>query len=201
MHSRLDDDRCTIRKSTTVAQDPRGLMRSPSPHIVLRSEVKSGERLAELRYTGVCMPIVHNTFGLERSYSFSAERVFAAWATIEGKAKWFSGPLPWQLVKRDFDFRVGGAELLHGRYPGDHDTVFAARYHHIEPGRFIVYDYDMSVDGIRISSSLVTIELAAAGAQTRMLVTEQGVFFDGLQSAGSREKGTAQLIEKLGASL
>ncbi len=147
------------------------------------------------------MPIVHNTFSLERSYPVSAERVYAAWATLEGKAKWFAGPPPWQLVKREFDFRVGGVEVLHGRFPGNHETVFAARYHHIEPGRFIVYDYDMSVDGVRISSSLVTIELAPAGPKTRMLVTEQGVFFDGLESAGSREKGTAQLIEKLGASL
>ncbi len=147
------------------------------------------------------MPIVHNTFSLERSYPVSIEQVFAAWSTAQGKAKWFAGPPPWELVKRELDFRVGGSELLHGRYPGNHETVFSARYHHIEPNRCLVYDADMTVDGHRISSSLVTVELVAASAGTRMLVTEQGVFFDGLQSAGSREKGTAQMIERLGDSL
>lgn len=36
---------------------------------------------------------------------------------------------------------------------------------------------------------------------TRLIVTEQGAFLDGHDDAGSRERGTAQLLEALGRSL
>ena len=87
--------------------------------------------------------------------------------------------------------------------PGEWSSRFEADYHVIEPDSQIVYSYVMYHDDVRLSVSVTTIELDAVddGAATRIVFTEQGVFFEGLQSAGSREKGTAQLIEKLGASL
>ena len=35
---------------------------------------------------------VHGTFTIEREYPFPPARVFAAWADLEAKSKWFAGP-------------------------------------------------------------------------------------------------------------
>ena len=49
--------------------------------------------------------------------------------------------------------------------------------------------------------SLATIEFKPAGKGTRLVLTEQGVFLDGYDDAGSREHGTGHLLDALGASL
>ncbi|MBV8652023.1 MAG: SRPBCC domain-containing protein, partial [Alphaproteobacteria bacterium] len=71
----------------------------------------------------------------------------------------------------------------------------------IVPDERIIYSYDMHLDDKRISVSLATIELKPAGAGTRLVFTEQGVFLDGYDDAGSRERGTQGLLDKLGAWL
>jgi uncharacterized protein YndB with AHSA1/START domain len=65
----------------------------------------------------------------------------------------------------------------------------------------IVYTYDMHLDDKRISVSLATVELKPAGLGTRLIFTEQAVFLDGYDDAGSRERGTHGLLDKLKASL
>ena len=59
---------------------------------------------------------VHDKFVIERRFKQAPAKVFAAFATEEGKARWFSGPNEtWDMVDRHFDFRVGGTEHLEGR--------------------------------------------------------------------------------------
>ncbi len=65
----------------------------------------------------------------------------------------------------------------------------------------IIYSYDMHIDGKRISVSLATIVFKPAGNGILLTVTEQGVFLDGYDDAGSREQGTRSLLDKLGAAL
>jgi hypothetical protein len=45
------------------------------------------------------------------------------------------------------------------------------------------------------------VEFAPAGGGTRLKYTEQGVFLDGYDDAGSRERGTSALMDALGDSL
>ncbi len=59
----------------------------------------------------------------------------------------------------------------------------------------------MWVDGRHMSTSLTTIALEDEGGQTRLTYTEQGVHFDGLDSAEGREEGTAGLLDQLGSYL
>ena len=59
----------------------------------------------------------------------------------------------------------------------------------------------MTINGTKISTSLATVEFALDGAGTRLKVTEQGAFLDGYDDAGSREKGTVSLLERLRESL
>ncbi|HEX6958499.1 MAG TPA: hypothetical protein VF194_10995 [Ferrovibrio sp.] len=53
----------------------------------------------------------------------------------------------------------------------------------------------------RISVSLATVEFKPAGSGTEMVFTEQAAFLDGYDDAGSRERGTNWLLDKLGESL
>lgn len=156
--------------------------------------------------------IVHNTFRIERTYDASPERVFAAFADPESKAKWFSGPEPWVIYKREFDFRVGGREVVTGGPKGEtapsspadcaiSGSTFDARYFDIIPNQRIVYAYDMYVGGRKLSVSLATIELTAQGKSTRLVMTEQGAFLDGVEDGSEREAGTQWLLDKLGKSL
>lgn len=149
-------------------------------------------------------PAVHDSFTLTRTYNHPSARVFAAFATEEGKRRWFSSPRDdweFELLDRHFDFRVGGTEVLEVRFPSGKHSRFDATFHDIVPDRRIVYAYRMRLSDVIISVSLATIELAAEGEGTRLTVTEQGVFLDGYEDAGSREHGTGMLMDWVGASL
>jgi uncharacterized protein YndB with AHSA1/START domain len=144
----------------------------------------------------------HETFVIERSFGFAPGVVFGAWADPAAKAAWFGGgPSEWRQLEREFDFRVGGRERLSGEWPGGRVSAFNSTYHDIVPDERIVYAYDMRLNGIRISVSLATVQFKADGAGTRLIVTEQGVFLDGYDDAGSREHGTRSLLDQLDAAL
>jgi uncharacterized protein YndB with AHSA1/START domain len=146
--------------------------------------------------------VTHAIFTLERTYPASLRRVFDAFATEEGKARWFSGtPGEWTPIERAFDFREGGEEKLSGRWPSGLVTTFHARYLDIVPNERIVYVYEMWQDETKISASLATLEFRPAADGTRLVVTEQGAFLDGYDDAGSRERGTAELLARVGKSL
>lgn len=145
--------------------------------------------------------VTHGTFSLERSYDAPPARVYAAFATAEGKAAWFEGGEGYSVVERSFDFREGGSERLVGRWASGTVSQFDARYFDIVPQARIVYAYEMRLDGTKISVSLATIEFKAAGAGTHLLLTETGAFLDGYDDVGKREHGTKLLIDQMGASL
>jgi uncharacterized protein YndB with AHSA1/START domain len=145
--------------------------------------------------------VTHATFVLERTYDASPARVFAAFASPEAKRAWFVGPDEYKKSDHTLDFRVGGREHVSGGAPGGPTFRFDATIQDIVPDQRIVTSYDMHMDDARISVSLATVELHAAGAGTRLTYTEQGAFLDGFDSVESREEGTAGLLDKLGAAL
>lgn len=133
----------------------------------------------------------HDTFTIERTFNAPPDRVFHALANADQKAKWFAGPAPWKLVERTFDFRVGGQERVSGIHQGGMSSIFEARYHDIVPNRRVVYSYEMIVNGVRISVSLATFELEAVGAKTKLVLTEQGVYFEDEDTAKYMPEGAA----------
>jgi uncharacterized protein YndB with AHSA1/START domain len=141
------------------------------------------------------------SFSLERAYEAAPARVYAAFATAEGKAAWFEGGEGYSVVERSFDFREGGAERLVGRWGNGTVSQFDASYFDIVPGERIVYAYEMRLNGTKISVSLATIEFKPTASGTRLLLTESGAFLDGYDDAGSREHGTNMLMDRMGASL
>ncbi|HEY8004539.1 MAG TPA: SRPBCC family protein [Phenylobacterium sp.] len=148
--------------------------------------------------------ISHGAFTIERTYpGVTPQRVFDAFATAAGKDAWFSGPNEaWEVVEREFDFRVGGRERLKGKWKTGAVTFFDATYFDIVPGARIIYAYDMWHDARKLSVSLASFEFTAApGGGAHLKMNEQGAFLDGYDDAGSREAGSRQLIDKLSAYL
>jgi uncharacterized protein YndB with AHSA1/START domain len=146
--------------------------------------------------------VAHATFHLERSYDAPVARVWQALTDEAAKQKWFGGaPGRWELLERHMDVRVGGREWLKGRWEGGMVSTFEAIYHDVIPNERLVYSYEMHLDDKKISVSLATLLLKAAGRKTTLMVTEQGAFLDGYDDAGSREHGTGLLLDALGASL
>jgi uncharacterized protein YndB with AHSA1/START domain len=147
------------------------------------------------------MSAQHGTFTLERTYDAPLAMVFQAWADKDAKARWFSAPSEWTDVVRIHDFRVGGSDRLKGKWAEGRTTEFRAEYRDIVENARIVYVYDLYVNDTKISVSLATIEFAKAGKGTKLTVTEQGAFLDGYEDGGARERGTADLLDRLGRSL
>ena len=143
----------------------------------------------------------HASFTIERVFDAPVAKVYAAFATEQGKSRWFAGHGKWELMERQFDFRVGGRERLKGKWTAGDVTEFDCVYRDIVPEQRIVYTYDMYHNGNKLSVSLATILFEPTAKGTHLTVTEQGVFLDGYDDAGSRERGTRELIERLAASL
>ncbi len=145
--------------------------------------------------------VIHDTFTVERRYAATPARVFQAFADPAAKALWFSGPDEWTQTETGFDFREGGREVSVGGAEGGPAFGYYALYQDIVPDERIVFTYEMTMDGRRISVSVQTVELRPDGDGTRLILTEQGVYLDGLDAPKYRIQGTEQLLDALGASL
>ncbi|MGX6601855.1 SRPBCC family protein [Micromonosporaceae bacterium Da 78-11] len=144
---------------------------------------------------------VHDTFVLDRHYDAAPARVFRAFADREAKAKWFTGPPEMKTEDEEFDFREGGRETMVSVFADGTRMGFHVTYVDIVPDERIVYSYEMTMNGRRISVSVATVEIRAAAGGADLVVTEQGVYLDGLDQPAQRRQGTEHLLTALGASL
>jgi len=138
----------------------------------------------------------HATFVIERDLAHPPAKVFAAYADLEKKKKWFGGPPEWE-GKHTMDFRVGGKETSTGGPPGGVQHKMSGEYWDIVENERIVLSYELHLDATRISVSLGTTEIKPHGAGSKLIYTEQGAYLDGYDDAGQREEGTRQLLGQL----
>jgi uncharacterized protein YndB with AHSA1/START domain len=161
---------------------------------------KLEQEIVRMQSATVGRSVVHAMFRLERTYDASPAQVFRALSDREAKARWFEGGA-YTLLEREMDVRPGGRERIKGRWESGTVSTFDATYYDVVANERLVYVYEMHLDDRKISVSLATMDLKPASAGTRLVVTEQGAFLDGYDDAGSREKGTGMLLDRLGASL
>ena len=141
--------------------------------------------------------VVHDTFAVERTYPVAPARVFAAWASIEAKSQWFGDDAEVESIdEHQLDFRVGGGEFLSAKAGGSAYT-FDSRYYDIVENERMVWAYEMHVDGRRMSVSVGTVELTPVPGGTRLVMTEQGTYLDGLDTSEQREAGTREFLGSL----
>ena len=146
-------------------------------------------------------PVMHRTLSVERTYPAPPARVFAAFADSGTKRRWFAEGAGFEVDEFTLDFRVGGFERTRfrsvGGAPGRNDTHFLD----IVAGERIVFAYALTAGEVRTSAALTTVELAADGGGTRLLLTEQVAFLDGVDGTASRERGWGGLLDRLGDAI
>lgn len=144
------------------------------------------------------MTVTNATFTIDRMVKAPPERVFAAYTSLEAKSAWFKTPSECETLVRDFDFRIGGTERFHARWPSGLVTDFQATYHDIVPNERIILVYDLFHNGDKLSVSLQTLEFRAEGGGTRLIHTEQGSYLvGGADAVAGREHGTTWHVDNL----
>jgi uncharacterized protein YndB with AHSA1/START domain len=145
--------------------------------------------------------VAHDTFVIERTYNVPVAQVFGAWADPILKARWFAGSADALGAGYELDFRIGGREVNRGGPPGGPVYTYESQFRDIVPEQRIVYTYEMYADDTRISVSVATVQFRSQGASTNLVLTEQGVFLDGHDTAAQREEGTRSLLDSLATIL
>jgi uncharacterized protein YndB with AHSA1/START domain len=140
--------------------------------------------------------VAHAKFSLERTYPVPPAQVFAAWADPETKRRWFAG----SDSDHQLDFRLDGQELIRARHNSANLTVESV-YRDIVADRRIVYTSVLSQDDRPATVSLTTVEFQPCDDSTRLILTEQGAFLDGLEQPSWREQGTGDWLDALGVEL
>jgi uncharacterized protein YndB with AHSA1/START domain len=138
--------------------------------------------------------VAHETFVIERIYDVPVAQTFRAWADPTLKARWFAGSAEALGAGYELDFRVGGP-------PGGPVYTFESEFRDIVDEQRIVFTNEMYADETRISVSVATVQFHSLGATTQLVLTEQGVFLDGHDTAAQREEGTRSLLDSLAAIL
>ena len=142
--------------------------------------------------------VTHATFTLERSYPVPPARVFAAWAEPAAKASWLT---PGPGFGHELDFRIGGREVATGGPDSGPVMTFETYYRDIVPDQRIVYTSTLSTETDLMTVSLTTVEfMPAVDGGTRLVLTEQGAYLDGVDGQDAprlREGGTSEMLDGL----
>jgi len=145
--------------------------------------------------------IVHHTFSVERTFPHSLARVFAAFSDPKKKRRWFAEGEGWNISEFTADFTVGGREISRFRFKDGPPMENITVYQDIVTNQRIVFVYAMKIADKRISASLSSVELFEAKNGTRVVYTEQGQYFDGIDQAKGREQGCNELYDRLAEEL
>ncbi len=145
--------------------------------------------------------LTHASFTIERTYPVPVERVWAAHAELEQRLQWFGDAESFDTDERAHDFRPGGFDVEDGRWHDGPRSRYVARYSDLVENERIVHTYDMWIDGVYLSTSLVTTTFESVDGGTRLTYTEQGVYTDGPEGVAGRESGCGQILDALGAFL
>lgn len=141
--------------------------------------------------------IEHGTFVIDRELPGSPRHAFRFWAEPKLKERWSGCHTDWTVLEDKFDFRPGGTETKRWRTPEGAELAFHAFYLDVVAEERIIYAYEMSFAGERLSASLVTIELTPKGGRTHMKFTEQAAFLKGDGAREQRVQGTEEGLDRL----
>jgi uncharacterized protein YndB with AHSA1/START domain len=140
----------------------------------------------------------HHTVVVRRRYDASVERVFRAWQDPAALQGWYTpGDDSWTARVLEHEFRVGGVKRLRFGPPAETPFFEDCRYEDIVPDARLCYSMTIARGDVRITTSMVTVELIAHGERTELIVTDQLVVLDGGEQSGDRERGWGETLDKL----
>jgi len=131
--------------------------------------------------------VQHTTFVIERELAASPHHAFRFFSEPALKLRWNECHPDWSVLEDRVEFRVGGVEAKRWR-TGEGDIV---------PAQRIIYAFDMTLRGERLSASLATVEFKPSASLTRMLFTEQMAYLGDEKSMRARIDGTGSGFDRL----
>ena len=149
---------------------------------------------------------IHHTFVIERNYSVTPQRVFAAFSDPAQKRRWYGRGDQHEIEQFEMDFRAGGSERLHYRFgegspfPGVLLTNEHLYLDIVQDTRIIMASA-MAIGGKFISGTLETFEFLATEKGTTLIFTHQGAFLEGSGGPEMRQAGWEKLLDRLTVEL
>lgn len=147
--------------------------------------------------------VTHHTFTIERTYPSAPEKVFAAFTDPSKKRRWYADGHGVETF--EMDFRLGGvdrASFVIGEGPVKGSTITSeARYQDIIPNERLVIAYTMRMNGNPMSASQSTFQFVPSEGGTKLILTEQGAYFEPSDGPEMRQVGWTSLMERLGQAL
>ena len=150
--------------------------------------------------------VVHATCVVERSFSKPASVVFGALSEPDKVRRWMTGGSHSELFEFRCEFLEGGTQILKYKMGPDSPIAGAvitneARFQHIVPGERIVTASTMKMGDRIFSASQVTFEVVPKENGADLVITHQGVFFEGSDGPARREHGWNVLADNLVAAV
>ena len=140
----------------------------------------------------------HHTVVVRRRFQAPVTRVFQSWEDPGALQAWYTpGDDTWTSKVLELDFRVGGVKRLQFGPPGETPFHEDCRYEDIVPEARICYAMTIAHGDVRITTSMVTVQLFPHGETTEVVVTDQLVILDGGDTSSDRERGWGETLDKL----
>lgn len=141
--------------------------------------------------------IVHATIVMERTYSASPARVFAAWSDIEARKRWSAPAENIRIEYEAADFREGGKDVSRCIEPGNADYVATVNYIDIRKDQRLVFAEDVAHGEKRVSAALISMELTPREGDTRLALTMQIASFDDAAMEAGYQFGWSAALDNL----
>ena len=143
----------------------------------------------------------HSTIVIERTYDAPPARVFAAWSDPSVLLRWASPGESSATAFDRFDFRVGGGNVSRFGPVGGETYVNETQYLDIVTNSRIVSAGAMTSGDRRLFAGLLTVEFQTSGDGCRLVMTEQGAFFDGHDLPENHKAGWGAMLDNLRVEL
>jgi uncharacterized protein YndB with AHSA1/START domain len=131
---------------------------------------------------------------LERNYDASPERVYNAWVNPEAMAKWFAPTPEHKMNSVELDARVGGKYRIDVRNPAGAAHVAIGVFKEVNPPKKLVMTWAWE-GNTALPETLVTVEFAAQGAGTQMVLTHE--LFPNEEARDNHNKGWTGCLASL----
>ena len=130
---------------------------------------------------------VDTTSSIRMTRLIQADRqaVWDAWTQPELMKQW-SCPEPGGVQDIESDFRVGGSYTISMRVEGNGHTAIGT-YKEIDAPNRLVYTWDWQEEDNRMGETLVTVEFAARGDATEVVLLHEG--FPAVEAKDGHEQG------------
>lgn len=145
--------------------------------------------------------VVHDTFVIERVFQANPQRLFAAYADVEIRARWGVPSDDEQIVYSESNFHVGGNDVYRCGPKGDLKYTGHVRYEHIVRDQRIIFVERVSLGDSQLCVSLVTWELVPKPGGTLLVLTDQIASLVGKDMVEGAKRGTSAALDNLARNL